>query len=400
MRLLLVALAVASLAACEIKPPPPPSPPPPEHLELTPTGFGTLPGWTVDDQSAALPALRRSCERLLRQADDRPVGPDAVAGTVADWRPACGAVLQASAQAGGPDGAAARALIETWFEPLRAAGANGPDGLFTGYYEPELRGALTRDATDTVPLLRRPDDLVTVELGEFRADWRGERIAGRVVDGALKPYPDRLAIERGALANRHLELFWVANEIDAFFLEIQGSGRIVLPDGTARRVGYAGQNGHPYVAIGRALVARGALAKDAVSMQSIRDWLASHPDEAGAVMDLNPSYVFFKEIPGDGPIGAQGVVLSAGRSLAVDPKFMPLGVPLWLDIDAPREPAGRLRRLVVAQDTGGAIRGPVRGDLFWGSGAEAGALAGAMQQRGGYWLLLPKAVAARKQRVS
>jgi membrane-bound lytic murein transglycosylase A len=397
MRLLFVAFAFAALAACETKlPPPPPQPSAPEHLDLIPSGFGALPGWTGDDQSAALPALRRSCERLLRQADDRPVGPDAVGGTVADWRPACGAVLQAPAL----DDSAARGLIESWFEPFRAAGKDGPDGLFTGYYEIELRGALTRDATDTVPLFKRPDDLVTVELGEFRADWRGERIAGRVVDGALKPYPDRLAIERGALANRNLELMWVANEIDAFFLEIQGSGRITLRDGTTRRVGYAGQNGHPYVAIGRALVARGALAKGAVTMQTIRDWLVSHPDEAGAVMDLNPSYVFFKEIPGDGPVGAQGLVLSAGRSLAVDPKFMPLGVPLWLDIDAPGEPAGRLRRLVVAQDTGGAIRGPVRGDLFCGTGADAGALAGAMQQHGGYWLLLPKTVAARKQRVS
>jgi len=396
MRLLVVVLAVATLAACETKPLPPPPSPLPEHLELTPSGFGALPGWTGDDQSAALPALRRSCERLLRQTDDRPVGPDAVAGTVADWRPACGAVLQADTQ----DGAAARAVLEAWFAPFRASGKDGPDGLFTGYYEPELRGALTRDATYKVPLLRRPDDLVTVELGDFRADWRGERIAGRVVDGVLKPYPDRLAIERGALADRHLELLWVTNEIDAFFLEIQGSGRIALPDGTAMRVGYAGQNGHPYVAIGRALVARGALARDGVTMQSIRDWLESHPDEAGAVMDLNPSYVFFKAIPGDGPVGAQGIVLSAGRSLAVDPKFMPLGVPLWLDITALGAPASRLRRLVVAQDTGGAIRGPVRGDLFCGTGAEAGALAGAMQQRGGYWLLLPKTVAARKQPVS
>jgi membrane-bound lytic murein transglycosylase A len=257
-----------------------------------------------------------------------------------------------------------------------------------------------RDDADTVPIYRRPDDLVMVELGDFRADWRGERIAGRVIDGALKPYPDRLAIERGALTGRGLELLWVADPIDAFFLEIQGSGRIALADGSTVRIGYAAQNGHPYVAIGRALVARGALAKDRVSMRTIRDWLASHPGEAGAVMDLNPSYVFFKEIPGDGPVGAQGLVLSPGRSLAVDPKFMPLGVPLWLDVDMPRELTGRLRRLVVAQDTGGAIRGPVRGDLFCGTGAAAGEVAGAMQQRGGYWLLLPKPAAERRLRVS
>lgn len=395
MRFVTVVLAVALLAACETKPPSPP-PQEPERLSLTPVGFDALPGWADDDEAAALPALRRSCGRLLRQTDDRPVGPDGVAGTVADWRPACSALASDDAL----DAAAARTALARWFVPFRAAGRDGPEGLFTGYYEPELRGTRTRDTTDTVPLYKRPDDLVTVELGDFRADWRGERIAGRVVDGTLKPYFDRLAIERGALANRGLELLWVADPIDAFFLEIQGSGRIALPDGSFVRVGYAGQNGHAYVAIGRALVARGAIAKDQVSMQTIRDWLAGHPGEAGAVMDLNPSYVFFKELGGDGPVGAQGLVLSAGRSLAVDPKFMPLGVPLWLDIAEPREPGGRLRRLVVAQDTGGAIRGPVRGDLFCGTGAAAGAQAGAMQQRGGYYLLLPKPVAERRLRVS
>jgi membrane-bound lytic murein transglycosylase A len=393
----LLALTLVLPAACSPKPPPPP---PPEHLDLAPVDFSALPGWTEDDQAAALPALQRSCGRLLAQADDRPVGPDAVAGTVADWRAPCEDVRRADAL----DAAATRALIARWFEPFRASGRAGPEGLFTGYYEPELRGAPVRDATYRVPLFKRPDDLVMVELGDFRADWRGERIAGRVVAGQLKPYPDRPAIERGVLADRGLELVWVDDAIDAFFLQIQGSGRIALPDGRTLRIGYAAQNGHPYVAIGRALVARGALAREAVTMRAIRDWLVAHPDEAAAVMDLNPSYVFFKEIAGDGPVGAQGLVLSAGRSLAVDPKFMPLGVPLWLDIAEPLEngvtPAGRLRRLVVAQDTGGAIRGPVRGDLFCGTGAAAGERAGAMQQRGGYYLLLPKSVAERKKRVS
>jgi membrane-bound lytic murein transglycosylase A len=384
-----LALPLVLLAACETKPPP-------EHLALVPVAIGELPGWTDDDQAAALPALQRSCGRLLAQADDRMVGPDAVAGTVADWRAPCDAVVHAGAL----DAAATRALIAGAFEPFRASGRDGFDGLFTGYYEPELRGAVAPDATFHVPLYKRPDDLVTVELGDFRADWRGERIAGRVIGGRLKPYPDRLAIERGGLANRRLELVWVDDAIDAFFLEIQGSGRIALPDGRTMRIGYAAQNGHPYVAIGRALVARGALARGAVTMRTIRAWLAAHPNEAGAVMDLNPSYVFFKEIAGDGPVGAQGLVLTAGRSLAVDPKFMPLGIPLWLDIDEPAEPGGRLRRLVVAQDTGGAIRGPVRGDLFCGTGAAAGERAGAMQQRGGYYLLLPKSVAERKKRVS
>ena len=385
-------------AACAPKEPPPP---PPEKLDLTPIAFGALAGWSDDDQAAALPALQRSCARLLRQSDERPVGPDAVAGTVADWRAPCGAVQQATAQnSTGLDARAARALLENWFEPFRASGRDGPDGLFTGYYEPELQGARTRDARFHVPLMKRPDDLVMVELGDFRADWRGERIAGRVVDGALKPYPDRRAIEQGALASRNLELFWVEDPIDAFFLQIQGSGRIALPDGKTVRIGYAAQNGHPYVAIGRPLLERGALERGNVSLRTIRAWLVAHPDEAAGVMDLNPSYVFFREIPGEGPVGAQGTALTAMRSLAVDPKFMPLGVPLWLDIDEPQEAGGRLRRLVIAQDTGGAIRGAVRGDLFCGTGTVAGERAGAMQQRGGYVLLLPKAVAEKRKRVS
>ncbi|HUA56835.1 MAG TPA: murein transglycosylase A [Candidatus Sulfotelmatobacter sp.] len=393
-----VALALALvLGACAPKPP---LAPPPEHLALASVDFAVLPGWRADDQSAALPALQKSCGRLLKQADDRPVGPSSgastIGGTVADWRAACDAVVQA----GTLDAAAARALIEQWFEPFEASGRDGPVGLFTGYYEPELRGSLTRDAAYTVPLYKRPDDLVTVDLGDFRADWHGERIVGRVVSGQLKPYPDRLAIERGALANRGLELLWVDNAIDAFFVEIQGSARVALPDGKTLRIGYAAQNGHEYVAIGRALLARGALERGQVSMQTIRDWLTQHPDEAGAVMDLNPSYVFFKQIAGDGPVGAQGLVLTAGRSLAVDPKFMPLGTPLWLDIDEPAAPGGRLQRLVVAQDTGGAIRGPVRGDLFCGTGAAAAEQAGVMQQRGGYYLLLPRPLAERMKRVS
>lgn len=395
-----VAVAVALLLAGCVAKPPAELKPPPEELVLTPTAYAALAGWRADDQAAALPALQRSCGRLLKQPDDRPVGPTTggspVAGTVADWRAACDAIVQA----GGLDAATARSLVEQWFEPFRAADRAGPEGLFTGYYEPELHGALTRDATYAVPLYRRPDDLVTVDLGDFRADWHGEKIVGRVVTGQLKPYPDRLTIERGALADRHLELLWVDNAIDAFFVEIQGSGRVALPDGRTVRIGYAAQNGHAYVAIGRALVARGALARDQVSMRTIRDWLAQHPDEAAAVMDLNPSFVFFKEIAGDGPVGAQGLVLTPGRSLAVDPKFLPLGVPLWLDIDQPAAPGGRLRRLVVAQDTGGAIRGPVRGDLFCGTGAAAGEEAGAMQQHGGYVLLLPRPLAERLKRVS
>jgi membrane-bound lytic murein transglycosylase A len=229
-------------------------------------------------------------------------------------------------------------------------------------------------------------DLVSVDLGLFRPDWRGERTAGRVVAGALRPYATRAEIEAGALDAQQLAFLWVDDPIAAFVLSIQGSGRVRLPDGGLVRVGYDGQNGWPYVAIGRLLVERGAMVQADVSLATIEAWLRSHPQEAPALMDENRPYVFFRELLGDGPIGAEGVVLTAGRSLAVDPSFVPLGVPLWLDA---AQGATVLQHLMMAQDTGGAIRGPVRGDVFFGFGAAAEASAGALRAEGGYWLLLP-----------
>jgi membrane-bound lytic murein transglycosylase A len=240
---------------------------------------------------------------------------------------------------------------------------------------------------------------VTVDLGLFRDEWKGRRIAGRVADRALLPYPDRTEIRNGALRGRGLELAWVDDPIDAFFLEIQGSGRIELAEGGVLRVGYAAQNGQPYFAIGRDLVERGALKKEEVSLQSIRAWLLAHPREAPQVLGRNRSYVFFAELKGEGPLGAEGVPLTPGRSLAVDLQYLPLGVPVWLDGKAPapteKAPARPLRRLLVAQDTGGAITGPVRGDVFWGHDEAAAAIAGRMKHPGRIWLLLPRSAAAR-----
>jgi len=230
------------------------------------------------------------------------------------------------------------------------------------------------------------------DLGQFRDTLRGERIAGRVEGGRLHPYPDRGTIDRGALAGRGLELLWVDDAVDAFFLQIQGSGRVTMADGSVIRVGYDGQNGHPYVAVGRVLIQRGIMTPEQVSMQSIRAWLAANPTAAPDLLRENPSFVFFRELTGDGPVGAQGVALTPGRSLAVDPRFLPLGAPMWLDVEDPRVAGDRIRRLVVAQDTGGAIRGPVRGDLFWGHGAAAEDAAGRMRSQGRYWLLLPAGV--------
>lgn len=380
----LALLGLLLIAGCAKQPPPAP------ELVLEPATFAALPGWSTDAADAALDAFRRSCAALSRHPDGEALGGFSWAGTVAAWRPAC---TSAKTVAAGP--AAARSFFEASFTPWRITDRGDPSGLFTGYYEPLLQGARSRDDLHSVPLYRRPRDLVEVDLGSFDPDLEGRRIAGRVEGRRLVPYYTRAQIDAGALEGRGLELFWVEDRVQDFFLQIQGSGQIDLADGSRTRVGYAAQNGRPYRAIGRDLVAMGAIDKTDVSLQSIRAWLRSHPDRAEAVMEKNPSYVFFRELPdlagAPGPPGAQGVALTPGRSLAVDRKFLPLGAPLWLSTTAPYPDGERpLRRLVIAQDTGGAIRGPVRGDLFWGAGPLAEAVAGRMRSPGGYWILLPR----------
>ena len=371
-------LPALALAACAGKPPPP-------KLVLIPASFSDLVGWQADRQGEALTTLLKSCASRLKFAENDAVGPEGIAGKVADWRPPCTAAISVDPQ----DAAAARGYFETWFRPYRVADNTETEGLFTGYYEPELAGARTRGGEFQTPLLKRPPDLVMAELGDFKPDLRGERIAGRVVNGRLRPYEKRAEIEAGALDSMNLAFLWVGDPVAAFFLQIQGSGRVDLPGGGMVRVGYDGQNGWPYVAIGRVMAERGLLDKDAATMQGIRAWLAAHPAETKGILDSNPSYVFFRELRGDGPIGSEGVTLTPGRSLAVDRTFLPLGAPVWLDAADGGE---RVQRLLVAQDTGGAIRGPVRGDVFWGHGAEAERRAGTMRARGGYFLLLPKTV--------
>jgi len=334
--------------------------PAPER-KLEPVAFSALPGWQQDDPAAALPALKRSCPRM----------PEA-------WRPICAAIPD--------DPSRARAFFESEFQPYRVTAA----AFVTGYYEPELNGSTTRSARYSVPLHRLPSDLVQVDLGEFRDTLKGERIAGRVENGRLRPYSQRAEIARGALDGKDLELLWVDDPVDSFFLEIQGSGRVRLEDGRLLRVGFAGQNGWRYVAIGRVLLDEGSLSRDDVSMQSIRAWLAANPQRAREILDRNPSYVFFRLLEGDGPIGAQGVALTPNRSLAVDRTEVTLGTPVFIDLQHPDSPGGILRRLVVAQDTGGAIRGAGRGDLFLGPGRDAGEIAGRMKARGTMYLLMPK----------
>ena len=393
-----MALALGLAAGCEQKPEEAKVPEKPEtkkapqRLILTEVGFDDLPGWAEDSLTEALPALKRSCGRLMSRPDDRPVGPNGLAGTVADWRPACDAL--AAPQTSGE--AALRSLLTERFRPFELAGPDSAEGKFTGYYEAELRGALFPGDVYQVPLFALPPDLIRVDLGRFRADLEGERIFGRVEAGRLVPYYNRAEIDNGVLSGRNQELLWVDDPVDAFFLHIQGSGQVTLPDGSNLRVGFAGSNGLPFVGIGRVLLDEGKVPRDQASMQGIRDWLKANPEEGRLMMQRNPRYIFFRKIEGDGPIGAQGVALTAGRSLAVDPTFLPLGAPLWLDTTWPGGERP-LRRLMVAQDTGSAIKGPVRGDFFWGSGGAALEHAGRMNQPGRYYLLLPAAVAERRR---
>jgi membrane-bound lytic murein transglycosylase A len=375
LRFLLLGVSALAVASC--------APSPPRKLILQPADFSDLPGWTTDTQADVLPALEKSCGRLRTMPESRTLGAGERTGTVAEWRALCAAA--ASTEPG-----AARHFFETWFEPYLATDNGNSDGLFTGYYEAELRGAWTRKGRYRVPIYRPPDDLITVDLGLFRQEWKGQRLTGRQVDGRLLPYPTRAEIDAGALAGKGLELMWVDDAVDAFFLNVQGSGRVVMENGDVIRLGFAGRNGHSYVAIGRELTRRGAISRERMSMQAIRAWLKANPGQAAEIMALNPSFIFFRLIDGEGPIGAEGVPLTPGRSLAVDPTFVPLGLPIWLDTTDPLNPEQPLRRLVVAQDTGAAIKGPVRGDLFWGFGETAAAKAGAMKQHGRYFLLLPR----------
>jgi membrane-bound lytic murein transglycosylase A len=360
-------------------------------LALARASFDELPGWRADRLAEALPALAASCRSGVRGA----AGPLAVAGRLDLWRAFCGRL--AALGAVGDDGL--RAFFERELEVFALSDGRRRDGLLTGYYEPELRGSRRRRGRFLHPLYLDPGDQIVVDLGDFKRDLAGRRITGIIRRGRFRPYWDRAEIESGALARRGLELLWVDDPVAAFFLQIQGSGRVVLPDGEVVRVGYAGQNGHDYTAIGRVLVERGELELDQVSLQSIRAWLRGHPERADEVMNANRSFVFFRRLSGGGPRGASGVELTAGRSLAIDDDHLPYGVPLWLESTTPAVTAlGRveapLARLVVAQDTGGAIRGPVRGDLFLGPGLEAEELAGHMKQPLRLWLLAPRGAVA------
>ncbi|HEX3673467.1 MAG TPA: murein transglycosylase A [Rhizomicrobium sp.] len=359
-------------------------------VSLRRADYTDLPGWNTSDPRAALAAFRRTCTALAKLPAERAMG--SYAGTVGDWQGACSAVPDSASSA-----ASARSFFETWFAPV----AVGGEGLFTGYYEPELRASRTRHGPYQTPIYGLPNDLVSVDLGQFKPELAGEHIEGQLIGHTLEPYPARADIDAHGVAAQ--TLFYAEDPIAVFFLHVQGSGRVRLEDGQSFRVAYAGQNGRPYTPVGRTLIEQGALTRGEVSLQAIRGWLKTHTEKLREVLETDQSFVFFQEKPvGDatlGSEGSEGVALTPGASLAVDAHLHPLGAPFYVATTTAETDAGKsvplLQRLFVAQDTGGAIRGAVRGDVFWGFGPAAEDMAGRMTSRGRFFVLLPKPVAAR-----
>lgn len=350
---------------------------------FAPATFADLPAWGDKNPEDFLRAFEKTCARIAKKNPDSNYVSDPKWGTVKEWQKLCLSL---------PSPENLTPWIESNFVPVSVRdGLGNQNGLFTGYYEASLKGSRTQSKKYSVKLRSRPDDLVMVDLGSFREELKGQRIAGRVVNGKLKPYEDRSEITASQLPpEQDNVLFWVDDAVDAFFLEIQGSGVIELDTGEIARVGYAGQNGHIYTAIGRTLVDKGELEKKHVSLQSIREWLKTHPNQAQDIMNANRSYVFFEEKNVGGAVGGENIVLTAERSLAIDHGRFPYGLPFWVDIKSPTPNQPDLRHLMVGQDTGGAIKGAVRGDVFWGHGSRAEELAGHMKSEGQYWVLLPK----------
>ncbi|MFN3076089.1 MAG: murein transglycosylase A [Alphaproteobacteria bacterium] len=356
----------------------------PDTVVYRPVSFEALPGWHEDALEEVLPAFQRSCGVLSKQPGDRTLGPAGAAGPVRRWQ----AVCRAAASLGPVSRQTIQTFFETWFLPAEVLFRNSSTGIFTGYYEAEFKGSLKPSGTYRTPVYGRPGDLVTVDLSLFREEWKHESIVGRLDGGRLKRYPDRAAIDAGELSGIAPPILWVADPVDVFLLHIQGSARVRLDDGGTVRLRYAADNGRKFVGIVRTMVNRGLIPQDSQSMEVVTRWLREHPGQAPEIMAENPRYIFFQLLNGEGPIGAQGVALTPGRSLAVDPRYIPLGAPLWLDTTTPD--GGRLRRLVMAQDTGNAITGAVRGDYFWGTGEKAFHSAGRMKSSGRYFILLPR----------
>ncbi len=365
------------LAACETAPP---------EFGITKVSFDDLPGWREGRPVDALGAWQRSCGRILAMDPATPLGGKVSVGTAGDWRQVCLSIADLP-----NDPATVRAFIEANFVPY-AVGREDDEGLFTGYFEPIVRASETADGAYNVPIHGLPTDHVTVRLKDFDPALTGRSFVGKVEGGRLRPYPDRAAIANGETRASDAVLYWADDALDVFILQVQGSGIIESPDGQRQRIGFAGHNGHDYVSIGRWLIEQEELRRGGAAWQDIRAWMEQNPERVADLLALNRRYIFFRKIDGDGAQGAAGVSLTPGHSIAVDPEYLPLNVPLWLDTVHPGPGDRRLQRLVLAQDVGNAIRGPVRGDLFWGVGAPALELAGRMKSPGAYYLLLPTSV--------
>jgi membrane-bound lytic murein transglycosylase A len=333
-----------------------------------------LPEWGRESVRDSFVAFSRGCPALEKQPP---------------WQAVC---AQAASL---PAGAAERdfaAFFERNFDPFLVVNADeSTSGLVTGYYEPLLRGSRTRSGPYRYPIYAVPQDLVEIDLTAVYPELKYKRLRGRLEGNKVVPYLSRADIESDPAPLKGLEIAWVDDAVDLFFLHIQGSGQVRMPNGETIRVGYADQNGHPFRSMARLLIQRGELPAERTTLQGIKDWARRHPGKVRRFMDANPSYVFFKELPRDlpGPIGSLGVPLTSERSIAVDPRVIPLGVPVFVSTTWPASPR-QLNRLMVAQDTGGAINGGVRADFFWGFGEAAGALAGRMRQSARLWVLLPK----------
>lgn len=366
-------------------------------ISFKPLSFAQIPGWEEDDHAAAFKAFLKSCDRVPTAARDRT--------SLDKLPPPPSALIEACATAGRLPGpvtkAAARAFFEQHFTP-NAVAHKGRAGLLTGYYEPVMKGSRTPQGEFQTPIHKRPPDLVTLVDETARGTVGNTLTHGRKTEQGVEPYATRAAIEQGALKGQQLELVYFADPVDVFFLHIQGSGRVKLTDGSSIRVHYDGKNGHPYSSIGRYLIEKGLLAADKMSMGALKRWLRADPERGKQVMWQNASYVFFRELKGaetKGPMGAMQVQLTPGRSLAVDPRYHTLGLPIFVTAEDMSHVgrSGGLRRLMVAQDVGSAIKGPERGDIYFGSGDAAGRLAGVTKHPTKFTVLVPNDMPVRAE---
>jgi membrane-bound lytic murein transglycosylase A len=362
-------------------------------LSYKPLAFAQLPGWAEDDHAAAFKAFLQSCGRVLATARERAAGDKTLPPPA--LIEACTAAGQLSSRIGRAE---ARAFFERHFEANTVSHA-GPKGLLTGYYEPMLEGSRTAQGVYQTPVYRRPPDLINL-IDETQRAVAGQTLThARKTEKGLEPYDTRAEIEKGSLKGKGLELLYLANPVDLFFMQIQGSGRIKLADGSTIRLHYDGKNGHPYRSIGRYLIDKGLLAADKVSLGALTNWLKADPERGQKVMWQNASYVFFRELKGAEATSARGAMnapLTPGRSLAVDTAYHVLGAPIFVSgLDMTHvEKSGAFNRLMIAQDVGSAIKGPERGDIYFGSGDGAGRLAGVTKHVGKFFVLLPKLVPA------